>query len=485
MKKILTLIVWLLLMLLIIVVVKTLLFKSVQVKAEPVTLTTFGPESIDHLSKAVRFPTVSYSEDSPIDTVAFEAYLRFIDESYPLVKSSLNKEIFNRFSLLYTWKGKDASLKPIILMAHIDVVPPGDSSTWEKKPFSGENDGKFIWGRGTLDDKSEMISILEAVEKLLSEGYAPERTVYLSFGHDEEIGGTRGAKVIANVLKDRGVDAEFVLDEGMAITNGIVPMIKKPVALIGTSEKGYLSVKLSVEMAGGHSSTPEKESALIVLNKAIYDLVHKQMKAVISEPVNDFIRFIGPEMPFYAKAIFANKWIFKSLLINIYKGSRSGNALVRTTTAPTMIQAGIKDNIIPTRAEAVVNFRILPGETSADVLTHIEKVVNDKRVKLAPFVKETSEPVSASPSDAKAFLNILKTMKEVYPETVTAPTMMVGSSDSKHFTAVTKNIYRFAPLNINSEDMSRMHGLNERVKIEDYKRGIGFYYQLIKNSQLN
>jgi carboxypeptidase PM20D1 len=485
MKKILTLIVWLLLMLLIIVVVKTLFFKSVQVKAEPSILTTFGPESIDHLSKAVRFPTISYSEDSPIDTVTFEAYLNFIDESYPLVKSRLNKEIFNRFSLLYTWKGKDDSLKPIILMAHMDVVPPGDSSSWEKRPFSGENDGKFIWGRGTLDDKSEMISIMEAVEKLLSEGFAPERTVYLSFGHDEEIGGTRGAKIIANVLKERGVNAEFVLDEGMAITVGIVPMMKKPVALIGTSEKGYLSVKLSVEMAGGHSSTPEKESALIVLNKAIYDLVHKQMKAVISEPVNDFIRFIGPEMPFYAKAIFANKWIFKSLLINIYEGTRSGNALVRTTTAPTMIQAGIKDNIIPTRAEGVVNFRILPGETSADVLTHIEKVVNDKRVKLTPFVKETSEPVSASPSDAPAFLNFLKTVKEVYPESVTAPTMMVGSSDSKHFTSVTKNIYRFAPLIINSEDMSRMHGLNERVNLEDYKRGIGFYYQLIKNSQLN
>jgi carboxypeptidase PM20D1 len=482
MKKILQLIIWLIAMLLIVIIVKTMLFKSLQTKVEPVSITAFGAESADHLSEAIRFPTISYSGDSPVDSAAFIAYHSFIDETYPLIKSKLKKELFNKFSVLYTWQGKNLSLKPVILLAHIDVVPVGDTASWDKKPFSGENDGTYIWGRGTLDDKSEMISILEAVEKLLSEGFEPERTIYLSFGHDEEIGGTRGAARIAGSLKEKGVEAEFVLDEGMVITVGIVPMLKKPVALIGTSEKGYLSVKLAVEMAGGHSSTPEKESALIVLNNAIYNLVHKQMKAKISEPVNDFIRYIGPEMPFYAKAIFANKWILKGVLLNIYQGSGSGNALVRTTTAPTIIQAGIKDNIIPTRAEAVVNFRILPGETSSDVLDHVEKVVKDKRVKIIPFQNDLSEPVPASPSEAPAFLNIFRTLREVYPEAVVAPTMMLGSSDSKHFTILTKNIYRFAPLIINSEDMSRMHGLNERVKIEDFKRGIGFYYQLIKNS---
>jgi carboxypeptidase PM20D1 len=484
MKKVLQLIVWLIVMLLIVIIIKTLLFTSLQTKSESVAMVSPGDECIDHLSKAVRFQTISYSGDSPVDSSSFRNYISFIAESYPLTNSRLKKEVFNKFSLLYTWQGKNPSLKPVIFLAHSDVVPPGDSLSWEKKPFSGENDGNFIWGRGTLDDKSEMISILEAVEKLLSEGYEPERTVYLSFGHDEEIGGTRGAAIIAQTLRDRGVEAEFVLDEGMVITTGIVPMVKKPVALIGTSEKGYISVKLAAEMAGGHSSTPEKESALIVLNTAIFNLVHKQMKAKISEPVNDFIRYIGPEMPFYAKAIFANKWLMKGILLSIYQGTGSGNALVRTTTAPTIISAGIKDNIIPTRAEAVVNFRILPGETSADILAHIERVVNDKRVNITPFTNDISEPVPASPSDAPAFLNLFSTLREIYPEVVIAPTMMLGSSDSKHFTILTKNIYRFAPLRINSMDLSRMHGLNEKVKIEDYRKGIGFYYQLIKNSQL-
>jgi carboxypeptidase PM20D1 len=469
-------------MLLIIILIKTLLFRSLQVQTEKVTISQFGDESVTHLSEAVKFPTISYSNESPVDTAAFTGYMDYITKTYPLINDKLPCEVFNNFSLLYKWTGKDSSLKPMILMAHYDVVPAGDSASWEKGPFSGLNDGKYIWGRGTLDDKVAMISIMEAVEKLLSEGYIPERTIYLSFGHDEELLGSRGAGVIAKTLKERGVEAEFVLDEGMVITSGILPMINKPVALIGTSEKGYLSVRLNVEMAGGHSSTPEKESALIVLNKAIYDLVNKQMKAKISGPVDDFIRYIGPEMPFYARVLFANKWLFKGILLNLYKGSASGNALVRTTTAPTIIQAGIKDNIIPTKAEAVVNFRILPGETSSDVLNHIKNVINDQRVKVSPITGAISEPVSVSPTDSKGFSSVSTALRQIFPEAVVATTITLGGTDSKYFTAVTNNIYRFIPVILRADDMTRIHGLNERTAIEDFKRGIGYYYQLIKIS---
>jgi carboxypeptidase PM20D1 len=482
MKKILQLLVWMLSVILIVILIKTLLFKSLQIKTQTVSLASFGAESVDRFSKAIRFPTISYSEDSPIDSASFIAFHNFIDESYPFIRSKLKKEKFNKFSLLYAWQGRDPSLKPMILMAHMDVVPPGDTVRWERGPFSGYNDGTFIWGRGCLDDKAEMVSILEAVEKLLSEGYEPERTIYLMVGHDEEIGGSKGAKAIANTLMERGVEAEYVLDEGMPVTVGIVPMMKHPVALIGTSEKGYISVKLVVEMAGGHSSTPEKESALIVLNRAIYNLVNKQMKASISKPVNDFIKYIGPEMPFYARAIFANKWIFKGILLGIYQGNGSGNALVRTTTAPTMINAGIKDNIIPASAEAVINFRILPGEHSSDVLDHIGKVVADNRVKIIPL-EGKSEPVPVSPADNPAFINIVRAIRQVYPDAIAAPTIMIASSDSKHLTVVTKNIYRFSPIVISQGDMARMHGLNERIKIEDFKKGMEFYYRLIMNSQ--
>lgn len=482
MKKLLQFFLWLITLLLIIVIVKTLLFKSLQMKTEQVAGASFGDETAAHLSKAITFPTISYSVTSPVDTSAFLGYLNFISETYPLVNAKLNKEIFNKFSLLYTWKGTNPSLKPVIYMAHMDVVPAGDTSAWQVPPFSGRNDGTYIWGRGTLDDKAEMISILEAVEKLLSEGFEPERTIYLSFGHDEELTGLLGAGTIAEALKERGVEAEYVLDEGMAITKGMVPMMKKPVALIGTSEKGLLYVRLSAEMPGGSSSTPEKKSAIIALNKAIYNLVSRPTKARISGPVKDFIRYIGPEMPFYAKAIFANKWLFKSLILKIYEGTGAGNALIRTTAAPTIIQGGIKNNLVPTRAEAVISFRILPGETTGDILVHLKNVINDANVKISPMDEGKSEPAPVSPTDNEPFSDIRMAIGQVYPEAVVAPTLMLASSDSKHFSFVSENLYRFAPIIVNSEDMSRVHGLNERISADDFKRGINFYYQLIKIS---
>jgi carboxypeptidase PM20D1 len=483
MKRIFQILLWLLTVLVIIIIVKTLLFSSLQVSASPVQVEGIGAESVAHLSEAVSIPTISYLPDSPVDTFAFKSYMEFIKKTYPLVHEKLEREVFNNFSMLYRWKGEDTSLRPMVLMAHYDVVPPGDTASWERKPFSGYFDGTYIWGRGTLDDKAAMISILEAVEALLGKGYKPERTLYLSFGHDEELAGNMGAGTIAESFKKRGIKPDFVLDEGMAITNGMIPMMKKPVALVGTSEKGYLTVKLSADMPGGHSSTPEKESAITVVNSALNKLEEKQMNPEISGPVNDFIRYIGPEMPFYAKAIFANKWIFKCIIIIIYTGSSSGNALVRTTIAPTMINAGIKDNVIPTKAEAVVNFRIIPGETSTIVIAHIRKVIDDDRIKIEADNTTLSEPAPVSPVDVPGFRFISLTIRQIYPDAVVSPTLMLGSSDSRHFSAVTRNIYRFAPIVVTSEDMARIHGLNERTKADDFRKGIGFYYQLIVNLQ--
>lgn len=467
----------------IVIIVKALLFKSLQGKFETPSQIAFGNESVNRLASAVRFPTVSYATDSPVDTAAFKGYMDFLRNEYPLVYSKLGMEVINHFSMLFTWEGMNKSAGAMVLMAHYDVVPPGDTTYWEKDPFSGINDGTYIWGRGTLDDKASMISILEAVERLLSEGFVPERTIYLSFGHDEEISGARGAEKIAEALKERGAKVDFVLDEGMAVTKGMVPMIDKPVALIGTSEKGYISVRLFCEMPGGHSSTPEKESALTLIAGAVEKLNKNQMKPQLSGPVKDFIRYVGPEMPFYAKVIFANTWLFKPLLLGIYTGSASGNALVRTTTAPTIINSGVKDNVIPFTAEAVVNFRILPGQSSADVIEHVKRTVDDDRIVIEPSGKFINEPAPYSPANTAGFKTIFTTIRETYPEAVVAPTITLSASDSRHFSVVTENIYRFAPLMMTSEDMARVHGLNERTMITDYLRGISFYYRLIKNSQ--
>lgn len=481
MKKTLRLLLALLAVLIVVIVIKTISFRSMQIKPEPATLPAFGAQSVANLSKAITFPTISYDNELPIDSLEFREYHQFIFEAYPLIHKNLKREILSEFSLLYTWKGTNPSLKPAILVAHLDVVPAGETIDWEKPPFSGANDGTFIWGRGTLDDKVSMIAILEAAEKLLSENFRPERTVYLAFGHDEEISGLKGARIIASALEERGVEAEFVLDEGLTILKGIVPMINQPVATIGTSEKGYLSVKLSVEMDGGHSSLPGIETSVTVLNKALYNIINKQPEAKITKPINDFIRYVAPEMPFYAKAIFANQWLFKGVILNIYTGSNAGNAIVRTTTSPTIVTAGLKDNVIPTRAEAVVNFRILPEETSAGMLQHLKNVIDDDRVKMSVF-GQVDEPSPVSPVNTASFEIISKTIRQVFPDAIIAPTLATGASDSRHYANVCKNIYKFLPIVLNQDDLARLHGLNERIKIEDFMNCTGFYYQLIKNT---
>jgi carboxypeptidase PM20D1 len=342
MKKVLRALSGLFIVLMLIIIIRTIAFRSLQIDVEPVTPPAFGEESISNLSRALTFPTISHEMELPIDTQAFRSFHQFLKESYPLIYANLKNEIFSEFSLLFTWQGKNPELKPVILMAHMDVVPAPDEERWEHPPFSGVNDGTFIWGRGALDDKGRLIATLEAVERLIKENYEPERTIYLAFGHDEEISGMKGAHLIANSLAERGVDAEFILDEGLSITRGIIPMISNPVASVGISEKGYMSVALTVEMEGGHSSYPEKETAVTVLNHALHKIINKPMKANISGPVKDFIRYTGPEMPFFPRAVFANLWLFKGVIIKIYEGSKAGNAAVRTISAPTILTAGVK-----------------------------------------------------------------------------------------------------------------------------------------------
>lgn len=481
MKKLLLASLGLISILLLVIIIKTITFRSLQIGEEPASLPVFRAECTANLSKAVTFPTISHGEDLPIDSVAFRQFQQFLAEAYPLVHSSLKREVFSEYSLLYTWEGRNPGLKPVILMAHMDVVPEGETVDWEKPPFSGENDGTFIWGRGALDDKGSMVAMLEAVEKLISQGYIQDRTIMLAFGHDEEIGGSRGANMIASAIEERGVEAEFIIDEGLSISKGIVPMIDIPVASIGISEKGYLTLALTVEMEGGHSSYPEKESALTVLNEALYRIVNKPMKADIIGPVNDFLRFTGPEVSFLPRVIFANQWLFKGLILKIYQGSNAGNAAVRTTTAPTVFHAGIKDNVVPTKAEALVNFRIVPGETSGDVIQYLQKVISDDRVKIS-IAGLTQEPSPVSPINSYGFETIHKTVKQIFPEVMVNPMLVLGTTDSRHYAGVSSNIYRFGPQTLEQADLARIHGLNERISISDFKRSIGFYYQLIKNT---
>ncbi len=471
-------------LLIVVLLVKTLTYKTRQIAVEPLAPVALSDKCITHLSEAVKIKTVSH-DVTTLDSAPFYQFQAFLKQSYPLADSLLHRQCINKLSLLYTWKGKNPALQPLLLIGHMDVVPAenGGGEQWEFPPFSGEINNNAVCGRGTLDDKVNVIGLLEAVEMLLKEGFKPERTIYLAFGHDEEIGGEKGAAKIAAYLQEQHVKAGFLLDEGLVITKGIVPGIKKNVALIGISEKGYVSVELAVETDGGHSSMPARETAIGILSEAVSKLEKHPMRSQLSAPVQRFLDYVGPEMPFLQRLAFANQWLLKNLILSIYeKSSNAGNALVRTTTAPTLFKSGTKDNVLPGYATATLNFRILPGETSDDVMAHIRKTIKDKRVK-AKKLPNFSEPSPVSEIDCPEFACLQKSISQTFSNTIIAPSLVLAATDARHYSAITKNLYRFIPLIAESDDLKRIHGVNEKISCSDFLNAVRFYRQLIINAQ--
>ncbi len=467
-------------------IINTLNFDSKQITVAPTTPIKGSPAAINHFAEALKIKTVSPENTADFDSLQFKKFNTFLEDTYPLADSLLEKKTFNSFSHLYKWQGSDTSLKPIILMGHLDVVPVIDKnlSEWNVDPWSGTIKNDTVWGRGTIDDKVGVIGIMEAVEHLLTQNFKPNRTVYFAFGHDEEIGGRLGAVAMANYLEEQGVTAEYVLDEGGVISEGLVPDMTREVALIGTAEKGYLSLNLKVRLEGGHSSMPGKETAIDVMAKAVSALKSNPLPAKFTVPLEGFMEYVGPEMPFLNKMVFANKSVLGPLLLKVYESTSSGNAQIRTTTSPTIFNSGVKDNIIPLTATATVNFRILPETTAEDVIAHVKNVMNDERITITKggFV---SEPSKLSATDNEQFKILNTTILQLFPDVVVAPYLVVGGTDSRHYGELTDNIYRFSPIHLNKNSQKSFHGLNERVAISDFYDAIAFYVQLIQNSNQN
>lgn len=460
-------------------------FESKQIKSEAINSIAVNQRAVENFRNALRIKTISPENIADFDSTQFQFFASFLKETYPLVDSLLDKKVFNEFSFLYKLEGSEPKLKPIILMAHLDVVPVIEKNLadWKQPPFEAKIVDGVIWGRGAIDDKVSVVGIMEALEMLLKQGFKPKRTIYLSFGHDEEIGGQNGAKVIAAYLKSQNVEAEFVLDEGMPITQGLIPGIEKEVALIGVAEKGFLSLKLSIKLSGGHSSTPDKETAIDVLSNAIVKLKKNPFPAKLSPPVKEFINYIGAEMPFVNKVVFANAGLLEPLILKIYEQSPSGNALVRTTTAPTIFTSGAKENVIPQFASATVNFRILPGESIESVIKHVKNTINDNRIKIKEGAFSTEASKVAS-TNSLGYQAIHKTISQIYPDVLVTPNLVIGATDSRHFEGISDNVYKFLPIHINKENLKSYHGINERISIKDFENTLRFYVQLLKNSTL-
>jgi carboxypeptidase PM20D1 len=467
---------------------RTWRYPSRQLQTSPAPDVTLDANATaGHLAQALRFQTVSYADPAQFKSEEFVNLRNFLEQTYPRTHATLTHEVVNNYSLLYKWAGQDASLKPILLMGHMDVVPiePGTEGQWTYPPFEGRIADGYVWGRGALDDKAAVVGLLEAVEQLLREGYQPKRTVYLAFGHDEEVGGPNGATAIAELLQTRGVEFEYVLDEGGALTNGIMKGISRPVAILGTAEKGFVSVELTVTGAGGHSSTPPPETVIGILSAGIARLEANQMPAAIKGVTQEMLDYVGPEMNFLPRVALANQWLTRPLIKRQLSAAPATAALLRTTTAPTIFEGGVKENVLPAQARAVVNFRILPGDSIDSVLQHVRQTIGDPRVQIGGLkTTAASEPSPVSPTSAPAFQLVARTIREIFPAAVVAPALVIGATDSRHYAKVAPNIYRFAPLWLAPEDLERIHGTNERLSVESFVRCVKFYRQLIRNSDM-
>lgn len=455
---------------------------------EPYPLTKIdGEEVAQHIGLAIQMKTINNVDPDKVDPIPFKGLHKLISTLYPEVEEHLKREVIGNYSLLYTWEGSDPHLDPIMLTAHMDVVPANEEpdSGWEYPPFSGTVADGYVWGRGAIDCKGVMIGILEAVNYLLKIGFQPKRTVYLAFGEDEEVSGSRGAAQIAQTLKDRNVRLSFLLDEGGTIMENTVPGIEKPVGLVGVAEKGHLSLELRAKTAPGHASAPGEITSIGALALAIATLENNQFPQEL-EMAEFMMSFLADELSFRDKMAFANTWLFGNLIKKRYAAYPAANAVTRTTIAPTIIHGGHTENVLPALAEATINLRLMPGDTLVDVFKHINELVGDDTIQVLPAHSEqlhgehSWDPTEISDVDSPQFHLLLNLIKATVPGSLAAPFLMTGATDARHYLTVSNRVFRFSPFVLTKEESETVHGINERLSFENAARIVGFMIELIE-----
>ncbi len=442
-----------------------------------------GQAFLDHLAEAIRLPTVSHEDrerNDPGDVLAIHAFLR---DTYPLVHERCLVETVTGLSLLFTWQGTDTEADPIVLMAHMDVVPiePGTEDDWDHDPFGGATVDGELWGRGSLDDKGPLIAVMEAVEHLLESGFEPNRTVIIAFGHDEEIGGLEGTKRTAELLRKRGIRPWFVVDEGGWVVDEIPPLTSEPVALVGTAEKGYLNLELIAVGEGGHSSIPPRSTAIGKLAAAIERLEANPLPTHIEVLESQFAA-LAPRMNRWLRLVLTNLWLFGPIVAKVLTRRPQTAASIRTTTAVTMVSGGVKPNVLPQEASAVVNFRIVPGDSTESVIAHVEKLVGPN-VSAAPFGDLRAEPTQFSSTESDAWTVLKRSIEEIFPDAAVAPWVTSGATDSRHLRDFAGDVYRFNGFTGDLESLTRIHGTGERVRTSDAESAVSFFCRLIRNAQ--
>lgn len=480
-RRILWLLAGLLLSLALILAWQTWRFPSRQIEVEPRQgVAVDATAAAQRLSAAVQLRTVWSATDA--NAASFEALRRLIQTSYPGVHVTLTRQIIGKHAMLYAWPGTDPQAKPIALLAHQDVVSvaPGTDKDWQVPPFSGAIRDGFVWGRGAWDDKSSVMAIMEAVESLVKAGFQPRQTIYLLFNADEEVGGDEGAAQVAKMWRQQGVKLDFLLDEGLVITHGMVPGVKAPVALVGLSQKGYLTLKLTAKGQPGHSSQPPKRHAIGVLAEALQRLDAHPLPGRLEGLPREMMESVAAEASGPMRVVLSNLWLTRPLVERELTKTPAADAMLRTTAVPTILKAGELENVVPGLASAVINYRLLPGDTSQKVIQHVQQVVEGLDVSVERQPKG-AEAASVSSTDSKAYQALARSLRELQPGTVVAPGLLIGGTDSIHFADLAETILRFRPIHATAQDLPRLHGTNERIGVAQYAEMIQFYERLLRH----
>jgi carboxypeptidase PM20D1 len=483
-RRVLVALAGLVLLLLAAVAVNTLRQGSRQLDVPPAPPLAIDAQAVaDKLAGAVRLRTISSRDDPALNEAEFRQLHAYLEQRFPLVHARLKREVVGGLSLLFTWTGTDPNAPAVAFLAHQDVVPiaPGTEPAWQVPPFAGQVKDGYVWGRGAWDDKGNLVAQLEAVEMLLAAGFQPRQTVYLVSGADEEVSGARGALQIARLLQQRKVRLDFVLDEGLVITQGLMPGVQAPVAIVGIAEKGYLSARLTATGEPGHASLPPAPgtSAVAVLADALHRIDREQLPAGLRGVAREMFETMAPEMHGFQRVALSNLWLFAPVVRAQLEKSPGSNAMLRTTTALTVVRSGEQENALPGEAEAIVNFRLLPGDSRAAVLEHVRRKAGERIT-----VQELPggyEPTPITSTHSASWQQIQRTLRSIFPDTLVTPGLYVAGSDSRHFVSLTDHIYRFCPVRATAEDLARLHGTNERIAVANLAELVRFYHQLLRN----
>ena len=437
-----------------------------------------GDEAVVELLRGlVRLPTVSRTEESAIDPGPFEAFLVALAEAFPLLHEHLTLSRVREHSLLFHWRGA-SSADPVVMMAHIDVVPVDDGAPWQHPPFGAEVHERAVWGRGTLDDKGSLVGICAAAERLLADGFVPARDVWLSFGAREEVSGEDAAAAV-EVLRQRDVTPWFVLDEGGAVAHQAFPGVEPPLGVVGVSEKGTTTLELRAAGRGGHSSTPARGGPTARIARAVVRLEKRPFAGTIPEPTLELFRRIAPHAPAPLRPLFthASRWqpLVKRALL---AAGPEPAALVRTTMAVTTLSGSPAHNVIASTATAAVNLRILVGDTVASATAHVRRAVADDSIEIS--VLEANEPSPLSPYDDPAFDLLAATIGELFPDALPTPYVMMAATDSRHFTAICARVYRFTPFRMTKAQRESIHSYDEHIGVDDFLDGVRWYTRLLE-----